>query len=96
MAVSSICLLLRDLSPRPHRISQLVKNLHGRIPVDASICNTDAFLETRWSLWWNLLVPFVDIRLNHHAHNGCLPFAELISYRLSDLGLVTMVLLRVA
>ncbi len=96
MTIDPIHLLLCNFSPYPYRIGQLIENLYRRIPIDASVCDADALLETRWSFWRNLLISFVDVRLNHHAHDGFLTFAELISYCLRNLGLIVMVLLRVA
>ena len=95
MPIGPIYLSLDHFSSRPHRIGQLIQNLHGCIPTNASIGDTDALLEARWSLWWDLLISFIDVRLDHHSHDSSLALAELVSYRLSDLGLVTVVLLRV-
>ena len=93
--IDPINLFVHHLSPRPNRIGQLVQYLHRRIPRDTSVCDADTLLEACWSFWWNLLISFVDVRLDHHSDNGFLAFPKLITYRLSDLGLVVMILLRI-
>ena len=42
------------------------------------------------------LLTFIDVRLNHHAHNPVITLFDLIRQYSGDLGLVLMVLLTVA
>lgn len=80
-----------------HSIGELFKHFHCRIPINASISNRHTLLqccETTSS--WGLLVALIDVRLNHYANNPRLAFTDLIANDLCDLGLVLVVLLRVA
>lgn len=51
----------QDFSSLLHRLSQIVKYLHGIRPVDAGICNTDAVLEPGFALLRYLLVAYSPI-----------------------------------
>lgn len=97
MAVCLRTLLLPPHLPSsPHRLRQLLQHLHRRFPVHAGIRDAHALLQRRRPLRRDLLVPLVEVRLDHHAHDGFLPRAELVADRLRDLGLVPVVLERVS
>lgn len=77
-------------------LGELFQHFHGRVPVDTCICDADTLLETRWPLRGDLLVALGKIGLNHHAHNTCLSFPDLIANHLRDLGLVAVILVGIA
>jgi hypothetical protein len=66
------------------------------LPVDACIRDANAALETGRTLSRDLLVALVDVGLDHDADNGSLALAQLVGNGLGNLGLVVVVLLRVA
>lgn len=84
------------LSPGPNGGGEVLKNLHGRVPVDTGISDTNALLQTRWTFGRHFLVAFVDVGLDHHTNDGLLAFSKLISDDLGDLRLVSVVLVRIA
>ena len=45
MTIRPVDLLLHNFPPRSHSISQLIQDLNRRVPIDASIGNTDTLLE---------------------------------------------------
>lgn len=86
-----------DLSPRADCIGELLEDFDGRIPVDAGIGDGDALLESgEATRCWSLLVAFVDVRLDHDTDDAVFTLAELVANGLCDLGLVPVVLERVA
>lgn len=83
------------LSAGSDRGCEILEDIHGRIPVNAGIGDADALLQTSRALRRHLLVAFVDVGLDHHTNNGFLSLFELVSDDLGDLGLVSVVLVRV-
>lgn len=92
----AVCAALALLAACPNGSSQVFQNRHGRIPVYASVCDADSLLETRRALGRNLLIALVDVGLDHDTNDGILSLAKLVSNHLGNLGLVTVVLVRVA
>ena len=78
------------------------------IPADARICNTNAVLQAFLAFWWYLLSSFtllaavsspyatthtfVDIALNHNAHNSFFTTLNLSRQITRHLGLILVVL----
>lgn len=87
---------LPHLAPGPHSIRKLFQRRHCILPVDTGISDADALLECVEALSCVLLVALVQVRLNHDTDNAILTFTELVANRLSDLGLVLVILLGVA
>ena len=85
-----------DLSPLADSRRELVQDGDGGFPVDAGICYANALLQARGTLGGHLLVSFVDVGLNHDADDGLLALSELVGDDFGDLGLVPVVLVRVA
>lgn len=83
-------------SSDPHRLGEILKDLNGGLPVDAGIRDADALLQARGALRRHLLVAFVDIGLDHDADDGLLALPQLVADDLGHLGLVSVVLARVA
>ena len=75
----------------PNRISKLLEDFDGRLPVDTSISNADTLLESGRSLCGYFLVAFVDVGLDHDTDDGFFTRTELITNDLGYLGLVSMV-----
>lgn len=85
------------LPPSPDCIGELLENRNGIFPVDASIGDGDTLLESRKATsLGHLLVALVQVRLNHDSDNAVLALADLVTNDLGDLGLILVVLLRVA
>lgn len=87
---------LPRLSSSTYGICELLEGLDGRIPVNAGIGDTDAFLKRAKALCRILLVAFIDVGLDHDTDDLVLALAKLVANGLSDFGLVLVVLLRVA
>ena len=96
MTTDSVGLLLGNLSPRPYCVGKLLEDLDRHVPADTCVGDADALLESRWSFGGHLLVALTDVGLDHHTNNGSLPFPDLITNHLGDLGLIAMVLVGVA
>jgi len=60
------------------------------------IRNTDTVLQILLSIRARLLCALVQVAFNHHAHDGLLAARDLLGKRMCDLGLVLVVLERVA
>ncbi len=85
-----------ELTSGPYSGGQVSKYGNGRIPVDAGVGDANALLEPRRAFRRYFLVALVDVGLDHDTDDGRLAFAELIGNHLCDLGLVSVVLVRVA
>ena len=92
----SIGLGLCDLSSLTNGSGEILENILGSVPVDASVGNADTSLQARGTLGGNLLVALVEVRLDHDTDNGVLTCAELVGDDLGDLGLVSVILEGVA
>lgn len=79
-------------SPLSYSVCQIFEDSDCSLPVDAGIGDTDALLETAWTLCRDLLCAFINMRFNHDANNAVLTVAELVGDGLGDLGLVLVVL----
>ena len=96
-AVGAVLLFRPDLSSRPDGVCQLFEHVDRGGPVDAGVGDADALLERgETTLGWDLLVALIDVGLDHDADDGLLALTELVADSLSDLGLVPVVLARVA
>jgi len=87
---------------------ELLENLLGIFPVDASIGDRDTVFETYssqsykskvnryrhtlFALLWHLLVALVDMTLNHDTHDRSLAGLDLLCQSVSNLGLIVVVL----
>ena len=58
-----------DGEGRNAHLVELVEHGHRRRPVDTSICDAHAVLESRGPLGGDFLPPAVDVRLDHHAYD---------------------------
>lgn len=86
-----------DGPSRAHAVGQVLEDGDGGLPVDASVGDGDALLQgAEAARRGHLLVAFVDIGLDHDAHNTVLALAQLVRDGLGDERLVLVVLLRVA
>lgn len=83
------------LPPGSDRSCEVLKNVDSRIPVNAGVGDANAPLQTRWALRRYLLVAFVDVGLDHYTNDGLLSLSELVGDDLGDLGLVSVILVRV-
>ena len=92
----AVGLLALELSPCPDSIGELLKGVHGSVPVDASIGDGDTPLKAGRALLGDLLVARAQVALNHDTDNAVLALADLVADDLGNLGLVVVVLVRVA
>lgn len=92
----AVGLLALKLSPCPDGVGELLKGVHGSIPVDASVGDGDAPLKAGRALLRDLLVAGAQVALNHDTDNAVLTLADLVTNDLGNLGLVVVVLERVA
>jgi hypothetical protein len=76
--------------------SKVLEHGDGSVPVDAGIGDTDTLLQAGWAFSGDLLVAFVNVGLNHDTDNGLFTLAQLVTNDLGNLGLVVVILLRVA
>jgi len=60
------------------------------------IRNTDSILQIRLPIWARLLRALIQMTFNHHTHDGLLAARDLLGKRMCDLGLVLVILERVA
>lgn len=70
--MSAINTIGLPLAALPDSAGELLERFDCGLPVDARICDTDAFLERAWTLSRDLLVAFVDVRLDHDTDNASL------------------------
>lgn len=77
-------------------VGEILKHGDGVLPANASISDADTALEGSRTLGGNLLVTFADVGLNHDTNDGLLTLTELVTNNLGNLGLVLVVLGRVA
>ena len=84
------------LSPLADGIVELIEHLHGRVPVDAGVGDGDAMLEGDGALGRDVLPAGVDVRLDHDPGDVPVAGLELRADVGEHLGLVHVVLLRVA
>jgi len=84
------------LPPCTDCIGELLKHFNSRIPVDTGISNAHTALQPCRTFCGDFLGTLVKMRLDHYADDGVLAFAKLVTNDLRDLGLVLVVLLRVA
>ena len=87
---------LIPLPPRPNSLSKLLQDLHGRLPIDARVRNTDALLQRGGAFGGHFLIAFIDVGFDHDADDGRFAFAELVADRLRHDRLVAVVFVRVA
>ena len=73
-----------------------LEDFYSAFPVDASVCDADTLLESDWSFGRYFLVALVDIRLNHNTNDRSLASTKLVANNLCYLGLISVVLVRVA
>lgn len=92
----AVGLLALELSPCPDSLGELLKGVHGGVPVNASVGDGDTPLEAGRALLRNLLVAGAQVALNHDTDDTVLTLADLVANNLGDLGLVVVVLERVA
>jgi hypothetical protein len=92
----TVGLLALELPPGPDGISELLKNVHGGIPVDAGISDGDTPLEAGGALLRDLLCALVQVALDHDTDDAVLSLADLVADDLGNLRLVPVVLERVA
>ena len=85
-----------DGEGRSAHLVELVEHRHRRRPVDTSICDAHTVLESRGPLGGDFLPPTVDVRLDHHAYDRAVARLELRADVVEHLGLVVVVLRRVA
>ena len=86
----------QDLPPFPHGSGKVVQNAYGIVPADAGVGDADAISERGFALGRDFLAAFVDVTLNHEAHDGGLAVCNLLGDDAGDLGLIGMFLFRVA
>jgi hypothetical protein len=84
------------LSSLLNGIGQFGEDLLGVLPADTCVGDGDCVFEARLSFLGHLLVALVDVRFDHDAHDGLFASGDLGSEFVSDLGLVHVVLFRVA
>ena len=75
---------------------EAIEHLHGRRPVNTGVGDRDTVLESRRTIWWDVLAAAVDVRLDHHTGDSIVAGTKLFADVVDDLGLVVVVLLRVA
>jgi hypothetical protein len=92
----AVGLLALELSPCPDSVGELLENIHGGVPVNASVGDRDTPLEAGRALLRDLLVASAQVALNHDTDNAVLALADLVANDLGNLGLVLVVLERVA
>lgn len=76
--------------------SKVLEHGYCGVPVNASIGDGDALLETARALGGDLLVALVDVGFDHDTDDAGLAVTDLVRDILGDLGLVAVVLVRVA
>lgn len=84
------------LPPGSNPLGELLKDLHRRIPIDASVRDADTLLQRSGAFGWDFLIALVDVGFDHDADNGRLAFAELVADRLRHVRLVAVVFVGVA
>lgn len=92
--VCAVCALVR--SPLCNGGSKVLKNSDGAFPVDAGVGNGDALLQTTGPLGGHLLVPLVDVGLDHDTDDARLPVTDLVRDVLGNNRLVAVVLVGIA
>ena len=85
----------KDLPAFPHGSGKIVENADGIVPADAGVRDADAVSERRFTLGWDFLTTFVDVALDHEAHDGGLAGCDLVGDDAGDFGLIGVFLLRV-
>ena len=75
---------------------EAIEHLDGRRPVNTGVGDRDTVLESLRTLWRDILAAAVDVRLDHHTGDSIIAGTELFADVVDDLGLVVVVLLRVA
>lgn len=88
--------IIGQLSSLTDSLCELLKDLNGAIPVNASISDRDTLLEACWTLLWNLLITLVNVGLDHDTDNRALTSAELVTNDLGNLWLIAVVLVGVS
>jgi hypothetical protein len=84
------------LSSLLNSIGQLGQDLFSIFPTDTCVGDGDCVFETRLSFLGHLLVALVDVRFDHDAHDCFFSSGDLGGEFVGDLGLVHVVLFRVA
>lgn len=69
---------LLDLSSGSDALGKVLEDIDGCLPVDAGVGDTDTSLEARRTLGRNLLVAFVEVRLDHDTNDTVLAGAKLL------------------
>lgn len=85
-----------DLSSFSDGGGEVLEDVDGGVPADAGVCDADASLEARGALGWDLLCALVQVGFDHDADDAVFAGAELVGDDLCNLGLVAVVLERVA
>ena len=75
MTVHPISDLLRHIPSHSNRFSKLLKHIDRSFPADTRISDADTLLQAGWTLRWNLLAAFIDVRFDHDANDTCLAFS---------------------
>jgi hypothetical protein len=76
--------------------SKVLEHTNSGVPVNASIGDGDTLLKAARALRGDLLVALVDVGLDHDTNDAGLAVADLVCDVLGDLGLVAVVLARIA
>src|ERR1700760_2957528 len=87
---------LSSLSTFPYCCRQILQHHLGCLPVNTGIGNAHPLFQTTWSFWRNLLITFVDVRLDHQTNNTLFAGPQLFSHDCCDFRLITMIFVRVA
>ena len=85
-----------EVAPRLDGRVEAREHLDGRLPVHARVRDGHAMLERGGALGRHVLATCVDVRLDHHARDVAVAARELPADVRDDLGLVIVILLRVA
>lgn len=96
MTINSVSLGGFECSSGADGFRKVLQDLLGRLPADAGVRDADTLLQSRRSLWRNLLVALVDVGLDHDADDRILTRAQLVGNVLGHERLVLVVLLGVS
>ena len=86
----------RPLPPSPDSIVELVEHVHCRCPVYTGIGDADSVLQALWTFLGDILATAVDVGLDHDTGYVLVTGRKLGADGGDNLGLVVVVLLRVA
>lgn len=88
-----LLMMLHDSTATSNSVRELLEDVDSRIPIDAGVCNADSLFKHCWTFGRNFLIAFMNIGLDHDTDDGCLAFSKLVANGLSNLWLVSVVLL---